>query len=180
MLAFLEKLLEWLWSTWRQLLPWVILHDDEVGLIRRLGCYHRNTHHGWNWKWPVLEAHETAVSALDSTVLREQSLVTSDNTQVTLRGVVTYRVVDPRKYILDVATAESVLNDALCSVLSEVVPQHTAKRVLRDPEFSRELLKKVRQRAKRWGVEVDSVGLADRTTAKTYRVITSAPKDVQL
>lgn len=176
MIEILQKLIEQLilWATY--LLPFVVMGDDEVGLIRRFGVFKRYLKKGFNWKIPVIESPLMTTSALDSTVLREQTLTTSDNVQVTIRGVITYRVVEPKKYILDCATAISVMNDVGCCVLAELIPQMTSDVVLRSEDFSKDLLKKVRSRARRWGVEVESVGVIDRVATPTYRLITSASK----
>jgi hypothetical protein len=169
--ALFERLFELIQAWFRYLIPWAILGDDECGLIRRLGCYHRDMSPGWNWKWPVLEQAMTECSALDSDVLREQTLTTRDGHQVTLRGVLTYHVVDARKYIIGVDSAESVINDVGSSVIAEVVPGIDLKDVLQGESFNVLLLRKVRARAKKWGVAVDSFGLVDRVATRTYRII---------
>lgn len=171
MVEILQKLID-LFQLWaRKLIPWVIMGDDQVGLIRRLGVYNRDLKHGFNWKIPLFEEAFAETSALDSTVLREQSLTTIDGVQVTVKGVITYRVVNARKYILDCATAVSVMNDVGCCVIAEVIPEKSSDEVLRGVEFQRELLRRVKLRAKRWGVEVDSVGVIDRTQATALRII---------
>ena len=109
--------------------------------------------------------------------MREQTLTTRDGKQVTLRGVLTYRVVDARKYIIGVDGPESVINDVGSAVVAEVVPQCTLKQVLESEEFNHDLLKKVRLRARRWGVQVDSFGLIDRVATRTYRFIGGVPTD---
>ncbi len=174
MVSLVEKLIDFVVGLYRFLIFWCVLNDDEVGLIRRLGKYHRDLDHGLNWKWPIIETVESVTSALDSTMLREQSLTTLDGKQVTLRGVITYRIVNAKKYILDVATTISVVNDVGCCVIAEMVPELTADQVLRGDSFSKELLRRVRLRSKKWGIDVDSVGLADRVQARTYRFITTA------
>lgn len=171
MFEVIQKIIDLIAAWLGHLVPWAILGDDQVGLVRRLGKYHRDLRHGFNWKIPVIEIAYAETSALDSTVLREQSLTTSDNVQVTLRGVIAYRVVDPRKYILDCATAISVMNDVGCCVIAELIPEHSAEEVLRGSGFMKELLRRTRVRARRWGVEVDSVGIVDRTAAPAYRLI---------
>lgn len=173
MTPLLEKLFDLFVGIVGYLLPWVILEDDKIGLIRRLGCYKRNLKPGWNWKWPIIETILSETQALDSTVLREQSLTTKDGVQVTVRGVITYRVVDPKRYILDVDNPLTVINDAGCAVIGELIPELDAAEVLVGTEFLQKLTRRVRARAKRWGIEVDSVGLADRTRARTYRLLVS-------
>lgn len=176
MIDILQKIIDLLISWIGYILPFVILGDDQVGLIRRFGVFHRYMKHGVNWKIPIVETPFAETSALDSTVLREQSLTTLDGVQVTLRGVITYRVIEPRKYILDCATAISVMNDVGCCVLAELIPNLESDVVLRGTEFQATLLKKVKLRARRWGVEIDSIGLIDRVATPTFRLITSASR----
>lgn len=165
------KLFDLLLAAWSLLVPWTILTDDACGLVRRLGVTNRVLTRGWNWKWPVIEQALEVCSALDSIALREQSLTTRDGTQVTLRVVITYRVIDPVKWIVEVDNPETVLNDAGCLAASELVPELDAAEVLQGTEFVSKLARRVRARAKRWGVEIDGVGLADRTAAPTVRLM---------
>ena len=109
--------------------------------------------------------------------MREQSLTTSDNVQVTVRGVLTYRVVDPRKYILDCGNAVEVVNDVVCCVIADIVPKLTASEVLHEDAFTKELLRKVKLRGKRWGIEVDACGLVDRVATPTYRIIAGSARN---
>jgi regulator of protease activity HflC (stomatin/prohibitin superfamily) len=171
MTPLLERLFELLAQWWARLVPWFVLGDDQVGLVRRLGVTHHLLHHGLNWKWPIIDEAMPAISALDSTVLREQSLTTLDGVQVTLRCVLTYRVVDAKRWLIDVNDPESVLNDAGCLAVSELVPELGAFEVLQGTEFTSKLTRRVRARAKKWGIEVEAVGLNDRTAAPTYRIM---------
>jgi len=170
-LELLDRLFALLLDAWRLLVPWAILGDDQVGLVRRLGVYRRDLRHGWNWKLPLIEAAMSETSALDSARLPEQSMTTRDGVQVTIRGVLTYRVVDARQYILGVDSPASVINDAGAAAIGELVPELDAAEVLTGPEFLSKLTRRVRARAKRWGIEVDAVGLADRTRARTLRLM---------
>jgi regulator of protease activity HflC (stomatin/prohibitin superfamily) len=174
MMAILEKLLDLLQAWISYIIPFHVMGDDQCGLVRRLGRFHRYMRPGLNWKIPVLEQALTDMAALSSTVLREQSLTTSDGVQVTLRGVITYRVIDAKRWILDCDSAQSVMNDVGCCVIAELVPGMSSEEILSGETAMRELTKKVRVRAKRWGVEVDSFGLVDRVQTRTYRFITAS------
>lgn len=154
------------------LLPFAVLREDHCGLILRFGQYRRDLTPGWNWKWPIVECDMSEVAALDSTVLREQTLTSKDGRKVTLRGVLAYRVIDPRKYILECATAESVVNDVGCGVVAEIVPRFEAEEILSSDDLCKKLLTRMRVRAKHWGVQVESFGLVDRVESETYRIVT--------
>jgi regulator of protease activity HflC (stomatin/prohibitin superfamily) len=171
MSLLIEKLFDLLREWFLYLLPFYVMGDDQCGLVRRFRLYHRNLKPGWNWKIPVLESTHTEVAALDSTVLREQTLTTSDGKSITIRGCIAYRVVDPRKYILDCATAVSVINDVGCCVLAEIVPTLESEMLLKG-EIDEFLLQAMRKRARRWGIRLESVGLVDRVQTRTYRILT--------
>jgi len=173
MTALFEKLFELIQAFWSYIIFWHVLGDDQCGLIRRLGKYHRTMSAGWNWKLPLIEQALSETSALGSTVLREQSLTTLDGVQVTLRGVLTWRVVDARKFILDCDNAQSVVNDVGCGVIAELVPDLPAKEILGHDTSIKKLRDKVRTRAEKWGIKVEYFGLVDCVQARTYRFITS-------
>lgn len=172
MTAIFEKLFELVQAFWNYLVPWAVLGDDQCGLIRRLGKYRRDMRPGLNWKLPIFEQAMSETSALDSTVLREQSLTTSDGAQITLRGVLTWRVINARQYILDCGDAQSVVNDVGCGVIAEIVPDYSAEEILQGDVVLKKLRDRVRTRAEKWGVRVEYFGLVDRVRARTYRIIT--------
>ncbi len=172
MSAILDKLIELITAWITYLVPMKIVGDDECGLIRRFGKFHRLTQPGWNWKWPLVETTMLVSAALESEVLREQTLTTSDGVQITVRPAIAYRVVDPKKYILDCGETVGLINDVGGCVVAEVLPKYTAQQVLHSDDFDGQLLRKVKSRAKRWGIEVDSFGLVERVKTRTYRLIT--------
>lgn len=171
MTSVVDRLIEVLLTVWRWIVPWAILPDDHLGLVRRFGVTHRLMKPGWNWKYPLVEQPMTECSALESTVLREQSLITRDGVSVTLRCVITYRVVDAKAWIVNVNDAQSVMNDAGCLAVAELVPEFNAVDVLHGRGFIRKLRRRIRERAAPWGAKVASVGLADRAEAPVVRVV---------
>jgi regulator of protease activity HflC (stomatin/prohibitin superfamily) len=175
--ALLEKLFElislWFWH----LMPFVVMGDDQCGLVRRLGRYRRDLSPGLNWKWPVIENGMTETAALGSMTLREQTLATKDRKQITLRGVLAWRVVNPRAFILECDGAQSVINDVGCCVISELVPEFEAWNLL-NGDATEPMLRKMRARARKWGIKVEAFGLVDCVETTAYRVITSAPIDL--
>jgi regulator of protease activity HflC (stomatin/prohibitin superfamily) len=171
MTPLIDRLLDLFLSAWALLVPWCILADDQVGLVRRLGVFHRVLKPGLSWKCPIIDVMLCETSALESVALREQSLCTRDGVCVTLRGIIAYRVVDPKKFIIEVDSPLSVINDVGASMIGELVPELDAAEVLQGTVFLDKLSRKVRARGKQWGVEIVSVGLADRTKARTFRVM---------
>lgn len=110
--------------------------------------------------------------AWTTTDLPAQAIETKDGVPVVVSGVVTWRINDVRRYVIEVEDADSVLADAsrgvirhaLCDLRHEDMKQETK-------ELDARLTKPVRKRAWRWGVEVEQVSLSDLTKAETYRLL---------
>lgn len=173
--SFFDRFIEFIEKVWRFIWPIRVLDDDQRGLIRRFGCYHRPMKLGLNWVAPfMIEEACTCNAAWDSEKFEQQNLTTKDGKAIKIRGVMTYRVIDARKYILEINAPESVINDVGGTVLAEIVPKFTADEVLGidnearkgNEKFLLEAARKMRVRAKKWGLEIDSVGLADRVATK--------------
>lgn len=171
MFALFEKLFDLLVDTWRHIIPWAVLGDDQVGLIRRLGKFNRPMTPGFNWKLPVIESAMQEHCAFDSILLKDQSLMTSDGVQVTVRGVITFRVVDARRYILQTFNPVQTMASIGQCVIAELIPDLPSSEVLSGRAFLQSLRRRIRARTRRCGVEVISFGLADRTRTRSIRLM---------
>jgi regulator of protease activity HflC (stomatin/prohibitin superfamily) len=176
MTAFLDKLFELVRAWFTYLVPFEIIQEDMCGIVLRLGRFHRYTRAGLNWKIPLIEHILVECAALDTTILREQSLTTRDGVSVTVRGELVYKINDARKYILDCGNGASVVNDLGCVCIAQLVCEREAESVLQDADgtFAGLLERRVRARAKRWGLHVDSFVLIDCVKTRTYRIITNS------
>lgn len=170
MTSLLEKLYELLVAWYAALVPWYVLGDDMLGLVRRVGVYHRDLGPGWNWKIPILEEVQECSGAIESAALREQTITTLDGHTVTLAGVIGYHVVDARRYILGCGEFASVLNDLGCGVIGRVGPTLTCEQIMA-PKAERRFRAVMRTRAAKWGIAVDSFGFADRVRAPAIRLM---------
>lgn len=171
MAEILVRIIEWLREQWARVQPWRIIQEDEVGLILRAGRFHHEIGPGWNWKLPLLDTVRYTTSALDTNLLPKQTLTTKDGQTVCLQGIITFKVVDARKYILDVNEPDSVLNDSGVAAIARLAPQFTADEILTGGAFLRALRLEVRRRAVPFGIHVKAFGLADRVKLRAYRLI---------
>ena len=55
----IQQILSFLLQSWRFLVCWAVLDQEQLGFVRRLGRPNRKMKPGWNWKWPVIEQAET-------------------------------------------------------------------------------------------------------------------------
>jgi regulator of protease activity HflC (stomatin/prohibitin superfamily) len=176
----LAQLFSFIAQFWRLLLPWVVLDAEQVGFVRRLGVPHRTLKPGLTWKMPLLEHAEVEDSRCYVYILDPQSLRTADGEQVVLRISVCTRVVDARKYFLEVYDGRSNVQDVACGELAEAVQGASADDVLSGAVLA-PVLRRVRAQARRWGMRVDSVKFVDATRARSLRLwqsnFTSAGQD---
>lgn len=166
-LRIFELFREWL----GKLIPWKIVDYDQIGVVLRLGKYSHTVEPGLRWKIPLIDEMRLVTSTLDTNLLAKQTLTTKDGVTVALRGIISYSVVDAKKYILDCNEADSVLNDSGVAALAEMVPKFTADEVLSSQAFLFALRKRVRRRSAKFGIYVRSFGLADRVKLRAYRLI---------
>ncbi len=176
----IQQILSFLLDSWRFLICWAILDQEQLGFIRRLGRPHRDMAAGWNWKWPVLERAETEDARAYAYILDPQSLQTGDGRPVVLRLSVTCRVTNVRRYVLSVYDGRSNVQDVAAGQLGDVVAASDLAEVL-SGEILPEVLKRVRAVAKKWGMQVDSVKFVDAAQTRSLRLwqstFTSAGQD---
>lgn len=176
----IQQILAFLLESWRFLICWAILDQEQLGFIRRTGRPHRKMNPGWNWKWPVFERAETEDGRAYAYILDPQSLQTGDGKAVVLRLSVTCRVTNVRRYVLSVYDGRSNVQDVAAGELGDVVAASDLGEVL-SGEILPEVLRRVRAVARKWGMRVDSVKFVDAAQTRSLRLwqstFTSAGQD---
>lgn len=173
----LERALEWLERLADRLRFAVVLNEWERGVVLRLGRHHRTIGPGFHWVLPF-GVDQVVQDAVCTTVtkLSPQSLTTSDGHNVVVAATVTWEVSDVETLLLRVAHRDHALLDSAPSVIAALV-RRTAWDALFSEEFAGEVTKKVRARAKRYGLHVQEVALRDCVRTRTLRLITSQAYD---
>lgn len=166
----LDKLLDFVLNFLDLFRFWAVLPSEYAGFVRRFGVPVRDLKPGLNFVLPFNIETTTSVDMRQwSDVLPPQSLRTKDGTDVVVRLMVSYRVRDPRTFVLEVFDATNNIQDLAMGTLGSAVTKATARDV-----FSGAVLEKVRDRitraAAKWGIEVLKVQPADTTAAPSYRL----------
>lgn len=165
----LTQLFSFLAQFWRALLPWVVVDDYEVAVLRHAGVVRRALEPGLRWKVPLIQTADVEDGRAYPQILDPQSLRTIDGVQVVVRLSVTCRVVDPQKYFLNVFDGRSNIQDAAGGELADIVQGSTADAV-QSGAVLKPVLKRVRAVAGRWGMRVDGVKLIDASESTSYRL----------
>jgi regulator of protease activity HflC (stomatin/prohibitin superfamily) len=165
----LDRLVELLREFGEALLPFTVVHAYERALVLRFGILNRVLAPGFHWRWPLAE-HVLSHSVVPNTSnLAPQSLTTADGRSVVLSLVLTWRVCDIAKFLLEVEGADEAIADIAYGASSRYTTATTWDVLVSDaPE--EQLLKAIRKRAFRWGVEAIAVQFSDLTACRSIRL----------
>jgi regulator of protease activity HflC (stomatin/prohibitin superfamily) len=147
----------------------VIVSEFERVVILRFGRYSRTLEPGLHLMWPLAESAFTDNVVPRTYDLNAQSLTTSDGRSVVVSGVVTARISDIRKAILEVEGMDDAIKDASVAEIAAAVVGATWAELTK-PEFGETLTAACRRRAFRWGVEIMRVQLSDVAASRSLRL----------
>jgi len=105
-----------------------------------------------------------------TTNLAPQSLTTKDGASVLVSAVLTWRVTDVRKVLLEVEGKENILIDTAYGLLARAVANSTWEELM-SKAFLTNVARDIRRRGKKWGIDVLQLQLSDLTRSKTFRVL---------
>ncbi len=167
----------WVISLWEivwEVLGWfqicTFIDEQDEGVVKRFGKYHRNVSKGIAWHLP-LELEDIEVMNVKPTALEleEQALTTRDNKEVTLRGVLMWSIFDIKKCMIDVEDAVDTLGDIAVGVIQEMVEQQDWA-YIRSEDFRQDVKKAIQKQARKWGITVSTVKFQDLTEAGVYKL----------
>lgn len=165
-----ERILDFIASSWRMLLPWVVVDDFEGGVILRLGRFKKELLPGFQWKLPFADIPVITSTVITTMSLRAQTLTTKDDLTIVVAAIVKYRIANVRAYLLDVWDSADVLNDITMGAIREIVAasnyEYLHNRLIED-----EVLKVVKKEADIFGVEVLKITFSDLGKVKSLRLI---------
>lgn len=157
MTGFLETLINWVLRVYQWFIFWEILLDFQRGVVLRLGRYHRPAEPGWNWRLPFGLEGVLACNVVPTTTdLPPQAIVTKDGETALVEVVIMWGISSPRRFLLEIEDAISVLSDAGAGTIHDVASGLTWEE-LNNPDVDVFLTQEVKERAKKWGMRVMSV-----------------------
>ena len=149
---------------------WAVVDQYEQAVVLRLGRFNRVLDPGIHWLIPLYidrALHDNVVWRTVS--LAEQSLTTSDGRSIQIRAVVTARISNVQKAVLEVEHMDDALKDSCAGEIGRVISETSWEDLWHGK--ANELLTAVcRKRGFRWGIEIDRVQLSDIALGKNLRV----------
>jgi membrane protease subunit HflK len=118
-------------ALWLAFNCFVLVAEQQRGVVLRFGQFHRVMQPGPHFKWPwpverVFKVNATQIKTFSDTV----PVLTSDENIVTVEVNVQYRVADPELYLFGTRDADQVLQQATLSAVREQVGRSDLDTVL--------------------------------------------------
>lgn len=167
----LDRLIDLLlqWVDW--FVPFAVVDAFERAVVLRLGVFRRELAPGFHWVMPFGIDRVIADNVVPRTLnLAAQSLTTSDGSQIVIGVIVTARIHDIQKALLEVETVDEALQDSCYAEIARVVHEHTWEELQAD-SINDALLKACRKRAFTYGVEILRAQVSDLARCKSLRLI---------
>lgn len=180
-----DKLFEVIANCFFFFVPFVVIRHYERGVLLRFGKKLRVIEPGFHWCRPFNIDEALKDNVAPRTFRLVANLTTIDGRAVTVAIVVTCRIRDIEKALLEVENMDNALRDSCHGVLFRYVTSHswdylrevqgTGNENDEDDTGPEELYKGCRRRAFRWGVEVMRVQLSDLAVSRSIRLIADEP-----
>lgn len=167
----LDRLIDLLlqWVGW--LVPFTVIDAFERAVVLRLGKFNRELPPGFHWIIPFEVDRVISDNVVPRTInLSAQSLTTSDGAQIVIGVIVTARIHDIQKALLEVETVDEALQDSCYAEIARVVHEHTWEELQAD-SINDALQKACRKRAFTYGVEILRAQVSDLARCKSLRLI---------
>lgn len=166
----LDRILELAQQFLGHLIPFVVLNPYEQGVLIRLGRYVETLEPGFHWVWPlgidtVFNEHVTPRTEH----LRGLSTTTADDKSVGFDVVVTYRISDLRKAILEVTALQDAIADTVAGHVGTALATANWEDI-RSGKVLEEITAVCRKRGFRWGVEIMSIQFAGVALVRNLRL----------
>ena len=165
-----DKLIEIITHWWLQLTPVIIVRDYEEAVLLRFGIFNKVLLAGMHFKIPIIDEVIDQHVVVTTLSLDAQSLYTKDKQNIVVKGVIKYKIVDVKTFLLEVYDAQDALSDMSQSIIKNIIMSMTLEECT-DSELDNTLTKKVRVEANKWGVEVQQVTLTDLAPIRSFRLI---------
>lgn len=171
-----ERLIDLVVAGWNRLCPVEVIEAYNVGVVLRLGVYHRTLAPGWHWKWPFIEDVVSVLSCVTTLPLAPQTLTTKDNVGVVVAAVIKYRIEKPEPYVTDIWDQKDVLADVAMGAVRKAVSSISYETLVQEPPEA-EIHKAVRKVVNRYGFDVQAVTFTDIGRVRSIRLIQAQRAD---
>lgn len=166
----LDKLLDILVSVWHELVPITVLHPYDGAVHLRLGKPIRVLEGGgWYWKVPFADDILSEHVVPRTERLTGLATTTVDGKAIGFDAVITWRISDVKKAMLDVSDLKDAIADSCAGTIGTELSNMSWSNIIHG-EMLEALTAACRKRGWKWGVEIQLVQLTGIAPVKNLRV----------
>lgn len=138
-----------------------IIKQSNVGIVMRLGKFHRKAEVGVNFIFPFIEHIYTIVDLRECVMdFAPQAVITKDNVTMQIDTVVYYKVTDPINYIFEIANPLSAIENLTATTLRNIIGELDLDETLTSRDTINTSLRGILDEATdKWGIKVNRVEL---------------------
>jgi len=171
--SMLEQFFQFLLDCLGSLRFWVVIEPYEEGVRLRLGKFVDELKPGFHWMWPLHIDHVIIHIVVATTHhLGFGSITTRDGKAVGFNAVITHKVHDIKKAMLEIENVEDAIRDACSGEIGRVLHGSTWEEITDDSILDK-LTSACRKRGFRYGIEILSVQLSSLSLVKNIRLMGS-------
>lgn len=166
----LEKIIDFIIEFITDFLPFFVVKEWEKAVVLRFGRLHRVRSKGFYFKIPFVDdprAYEVVTTTLETPI---QSMVTSDDKDVTIKAVVKYNISDVEKYTTEIFDAQDAVTDLAQGHIMTEINTVTYEQCRDTDALSEKITKKVRAEVKKYGVYIEKVTLTNFIKTRNIRL----------
>lgn len=150
---------------------WTIVHPYEGGVVLRLGKFHRELQPGFNWLVPLkIEYVITEHTVPRTSRIHALSTTTKDGKTVGFEAVITWRINDLRKSLLEVSSLKDAIMDCCMGVIGTELSESSWDDIVHGKTIDT-LSGACRKQGWKWGVEIIRVQLTGVAAARNIRLL---------
>lgn len=166
----LDKLIDFLLNIINDLNPLFFVREYQQAILFRLGRFHKVLEKGPHFKIPFIDEYTAQHTVWTTLTLPAQSLMTKDNKNIVVKGMIKYKVSDIKIFILEVYDSTDALSDITQGIIKNLIMSKSYEECLH-PEIDSAITKKARVELKKSGVEISQVTLTDISLCRAIRLI---------
>lgn len=138
-----------------------IVKQSTVGLVMRLGKFHRKADTGVNFIIPFIDKIHPIVDLREHAIdFPPQPVITKDNVTMQIDTVVYYKITDPINYVFEIANPISAIENLTATTLRNIIGELDLDETLTSRDIINSKLRVILDEATdQWGIKVNRVEL---------------------
>jgi regulator of protease activity HflC (stomatin/prohibitin superfamily) len=139
------------------------IHQATVGIVERLGRFHRQAPAGITLLLPLIDRMRAVVDMRERFIaIRPQSIITKDNVTIQVDSVLYFQVLDPSRVTYNVANFEGAVEMIVQTALRAIVGSMTLNESLSERQaINARMGEQLDKEIEPWGVKVHRIEIRD-------------------